>query len=255
MPYPRGKPRGRRPVRKVARKRPVYRKKKGVSALARKVNRMMYQMQPEKKQITYLVEDSVGQLDGNNVGALLIDITPTPSQGTAISQRIGQSIKLSGMFFQGQLIQQSATTDTGYIIIEVWKHKNKEVSISNSTLSEIYSVNPFSTTVDAASRRNQTYFSDYVCLRRQKVYVPQDHFGSMSRCKNWTMPIKFKNGHTIRFDNVNNVVNGQLLLVVRSASGNKSPTTATTISANVPFTAINTGWKYLHSVQNYYTDN
>lgn len=255
MAYVKRKPMGRRPVRKVARKRPVYRKKRGVSTLAKRVNQLVYQMKPEKKQITYLTEDSVGQVDGNNQGALMLDITPTPQQGTAISQRIGQSIKLTGMFFQGQLIQQASTTDTGYVVIEIWKHKSKEVVINASSLNEIYSNNPFSTTVDLSSRRNQNFFSDYVCLRRTKIYVPQDMFNNSTRCKNWTLPVKFKNGHTVRFDNLNNVINGQLLMIVRSSSGNKSPVTASTISANIPFTAINTGWKYLHSVQNYYTDS
>lgn len=195
----------------------------------------------------------VGQVNGAGSGAVMIDITCNVSQGLTASTRTGNSIKLTGLYMQGQFIQQTNAQDSNKFSVEIWAHKNKEVTMSlSSTGQELYNVSPFSGQMDLVSRRNQDYYSDYVCLGKRMVYIKGDTYATnVIRNANFNMGLKL-NRH-IRWDDAGTLINGQYFLVIRAQNGNASATTTST--ANIPHTGVSTGYTYGINLIQYYVDN
>lgn len=209
----------------------------------------------EKKRYTaQYTYDFLGQVNGAGGGAYITDLTPLIAQGTGSSQRTGNSVKMTGMYLQGQIIQQSSAIDSNVVSVEVWFHKTREVVMSlSSTGNEIYQNSPFSNQIDIISRRNQDYFSDYVCIKKQRVIVRADTYSATNILRNATFNMGLKLNRHLRWNDAGTLINGQLFLLVRCQSGNGSSTTAST--ANIPHQGINTGLKFALDQITYYTDN
>lgn len=252
-----------RVVRRVVRKGLKYAKKRYVSKrgnfrlgrLAKDVAMVKKLINVEKKRYTqtYLY-DFLGQVNGNGGGAYMADLTPSLVQGNSASQRNGNSVKMTGIYLQGQLIQQGSAIDSNIVSVEVWCHKTKEVPMSlSSTGNEIYNNSPFSGQIDMISRRNQDYFSDYVCLRKKRVIVRADTYSATNILRNATFSMGLKLNRHLRWNDAGTLINGQLFLLVRCQSGNGSSTTAST--ANIPHQGVNTGLKFSLDQITYYVDN
>lgn len=250
-----------RVVRKVARAGVRYAKRRYVNRkgglrlgkIAKDVAMVKRLINVEKKRRGDSWTGVVGQVNGTGGGAVMIDITCNVAQGLTASTRTGNSIKMTGLYLQGQFIQQSNANDSNKFSVEIWCHKNKEVAMSlASTGQEIYNVSPFSGQMDLVSRRNQDFFSDYVCLRKKMVYVKGDTYTSnVIRNANFNLGMKL-NRH-IRWDDAGNLINGQYFLIIRAQNGNASGTTAST--ANIAHVGINTGYTYGLNLIQYYVDN
>lgn len=252
-----------RVVRRVARKGVKYAKKRYVSKkgkfrlgrLVKDVAMVKKLINVEKKRYTQTYTyDFLGQVNGAGGGAYITDLTPLIAQGTGASQRTGNSVKMTGMYLQGQLIQQSGALDSNVVSVEVWFHKTREVAMSlSSTGNEIYNNSPFSNQIDMVSRRNQDYFSDYVCIRKKRVIVRADTYSATNILRNATFGMGLKLNRHLRWNDAGTLVNGQLFLLVRCQSGNGSSTTAST--ANIPHQGTNTGLKLSLDQITYYVDN
>lgn len=252
-----------RVVRRVVRKGVKYAKKRYVNKKGNlRLNRLVKDVAMVKKLInvekkrytqTYTY-DFLGQVNGAGGGAYIADLTPLIAQGTGASQRTGNSVKMTGMYLQGQLIQQQSAIDSNIVSVEVWFHKTKEVTMSlSSTGNEIYNNSPFSNQIDMISRRNQDYFSDYVCIRKKRVVVRADTYSATNILRNATFGMGLKLNRHLRWNDAGTLINGQLFLLVRCQSGNGSSTTAST--ANIPHQGINTGLKFSLDQITYYVDN
>lgn len=207
----------------------------------------------ERKRIYGTYNGNVGQVNGGGGGANMFDITPNISQGNSASQRNGNSVKVTGVYIQGQFLQQVNALDRNRFSVEVWCHKTKEVPMSlASTGAEIYNESPFSNQMDLISRRNQDYFSDYVCLRKKMVYMPGDKYAT-NIIKNQTFNLGLKLNRHLRWNDSGTLINGQYFVIIRAQSGNASSTTAST--ANIAHQGISTGCSVNLSVATYYVDN
>lgn len=239
---------------RAIKKRYVGRKGLKVGRIAKDVMMLKRLVNVEKKRAISTYSGTVGQVNGAGGGAAIFDITPALTQGDTAGSRNGNVVKVVSMYMQGQFIQQSATLDGCRISIEIWCHKAREVPMSlSSTGAEIYVPSPFSGQIDLVSRRNQDYFSDYVCLRKVAVWVPNDTYGASNQFKNKTFNIGVKLQRHLRWSDAGTLINGQMFLIMRCQHGNASASTAST--ANVAHQGVNTGWKY--DLQNtvYFVDN
>lgn len=250
-----------RVVRRVVRKGVKYAKKRYINKagnfrlgrLVKDVAMVKKLINVEKKRYNSSTSGVVGQVNGAGGGAVMLDITPTIAQGTNASQRTGNSVKMTGLYIQGQFIQQSSALDSNRFSIELWCHKNKEVPMSlGSTGAEIYGASPFSGQIDMVSRRNQDYFSDYVCLRKRTAYVRGDT-NNTNIFKNTTFNMGVKLQRHLRWDDAGNLINGQYFLIIRAQSGNCSSSTAST--ADIAHKGTNTGYTYGLNISQYYVDN
>lgn len=229
---------------KMAKKR--YINKKGnfrLSRLAKDVAMVKRVINVEKKRNASAYTGVVGQVNGAGGGAAMIDITPTISQGVAVNERTGNSVKLTGCYIQGQFLQQGNTLDSNKFSVEIWCHKNKEVPMSlASTGTEIYNPSPFSGQIDLVSQRSQDYFSDYVCIKKQLVYVKGDQYSTTNIVRNATFNMPVKLNRHLRWNNSGTLIQGQLFMIIRAQNGNCSLTTAST--ANIAHQGVATGYSY-----------
>jgi len=251
-----------RVVRRVVRKGVKYAKKRYVSKkgnlrlgkIVRDVAMVKKLINVEKKRFSSNYTGVLGQVNGAGGGAVMLDITPFITKGNDANQRNGNSIKMTGLYIQGQFLQQSAAIDRNTVSVELWCHKNKEVGMSlASTGNEIYTNSPFSNQIDFVSRRNQDYFSDYVCLRKKMVRVTADTFSGTNIVRNATFSFPIKLNRHLRWSDSNVLINGQIFLIMRCQSGNASASTGST--ANIPHQGINTGLTYALDQITYYVDN
>lgn len=250
-----------RAVRRVVRRGVKYAKKRYVSKkgnfrlgrLVKDVAMVKKLVNVEKKRIGNSFTGTCGQVNGAGGGAAMLDVTPAIIQGLNASQRTGNSVKITGLYIQGQFIQQSSAYDRNVISVELWCHKAKEVVMSlSSTGNEIYNASPFSLQMDMVSRRNQDYFSDYICLRKKRIFIHADT-ANTNVFRNNTFNLGVKLNRHLRWNDAGTLINGQYFLVIRCQSGNCSTSTAST--ANIAHIGINTGLSYGLSLIHYYVDN
>ncbi len=94
---------------------------KQVPKLVKDVSKIYGMLNTEKKRFSQInsTTQGVAQLNGNNSGHWLIDITPTPTQGTGFENKTGNQIKLVSSHFDFQFIAQSANIAGMTIKIEL----------------------------------------------------------------------------------------------------------------------------------------
>jgi hypothetical protein len=197
-----------------------------------------------------------GQVNGLGGGANIFDVTPSfIGKGSDRNQRTGNSIKLTGIHFEGQFQHQSITSDSNVVIIELWKPRataGVPMSLS-STGEELFNTNPFINQIDFQSRRNSDYYHDYYRLRYLVVKIPGDLTNvNINRTINFRMGVKLN--HHLRWKDDNTLIGGQIFMTIRCASGNSSGTTNAT-DPDLSHTATNTGLKTRIAQISYYVDN
>lgn len=211
----------------------------------------------EKKQISVSPGATlIGQVNGNAEGALVLDVTPQPAQGTGDSQRSGDSIKICTAMFKFQIAQQTGSQPIRGII-ELYKVLGTPQATTDF-ISRRFLPNAFITSHDIRDLNampDQDYRQQYQLVASRKFYLKGDTASSQVQYTNVHMPINLGMGHHVKYqENTTNVASGQLLLCVRCDNGNFSASTVST-ATNVLTTAINTGAYFLKSMTFYYYDN
>jgi len=220
----------------------------------------------EKKYIEVPVNlFEVGQVNINATGARQFDVSPLMSQGTDVSTRNGNSIKLTSSFFQFQVSQQGTLSASPIkLSIELWKLKGKPLGAFANTATvapatDLYDESIFSSVLDLTSTRNMDHFSDYQLIAKRMVYVKGDDVATTDiQTKTLTMPIKWNRGkgHHIRYQGTSNssadIANGQIIMLFRCDVGNRGTTVST---ASVPITGASTGLTVRMGYKHWYYDN
>ena len=235
--------------------------------MVKDVARVVSMVNAEKKYVTYPVASfAVGQVDGNASGPRQFDVTPLMSQGTDVSTRNGNSIKICSSFFQFQIQQQSSTITTPLNFrVELWLAKGIPLGAISSgattaPITDLYDTSVFSGVIDMTSTRNMDHYQDYRLIASRKVYLPGDQVaGGDIQCRTFTMPIKWNQGkgHHVRYSGTSgssaDIANGQIFMVFRCDVGNKSATTAST--KDIPLTVINSGINVKLGYKHWFYDN
>ena len=235
--------------------------------MVKDVARVVSMVNAEKKYIsTPVASFSVGQVDTNASGARQFDITPLMGQGTDVSTRNGNSIKICSSFFQFQVQQQSSTVTTPIRLrVELWLAKGVPLGAISSggttaPMTDLYEPSLFSGVIDMTSTRNPDHFQDYRLIASRNCYLPGDQVaGGDVQAKTFTMPIKWNRGkgHHVRYNGTSgssaDIGNGQIFMIFRTDIGNKNATTAST--KDVPLTATNTGVLIKMGYKHWFYDN
>lgn len=264
-------------IRKAAKKRYVAksggRKSTGgirVGKLAKDVMYLKSVLNPEKKR----TEESViatdpfgaiplGQINGNNDGALVRDCTPYLTVGPSYNQRTGASVKLHSTVWNFQITQQENCVNTINCIFEVWQLDEQVYSNLETFRRAKYQFNPFVLVSgvpairDSNSQMNPDNFSIGRCIARRRIRVLGDNISTQKNVVNFKMPILYNKGkgHHLRWDkDTTTLTTGQLCLIIRCDRGNMSSGAATSVTG-VPDTGALTGLTVQYSKQDYYYDN
>lgn len=234
--------------------------KLNVAQIASDVAMLQRMVNVEKKRISVPQTTGVhvGQVNGNASTAVCLDITPTPVEGAGYSNRNGASVKLTSWHLQIQLTQQSASQHPMKVKFMVFHVKGAPITASTFP-SLYYNANPFiggAQVVDLNSSTNSDNYSKFSLVRSKTVTLAPDPLSGTTMIKTFSLGMKYgKNGRHLRFDGDNNTItSGQLLLVALADSGNRSTTTASTLTG-IPVSAINTGAFFYHELKAYYVDN
>jgi hypothetical protein len=203
----------------------------------------------------------VGQVNQNITGATAYDITPMMPQGSGVSDRTGNSVKLHSAYYQFQVQQQSASVQTPLNIrIEMWSNPGITQDPAD-LLGRLYVPNVFTGIIDYNSARNPDHYNDYRCIMRKTVHLPVDSLAGQLMTKQFAVPFKFNRGkgHHIRYTGsgytnpLTDVKAGQFFMVYFCSVGNLNPTLVSTL--NVPVTAVSTGAQIKFSSRTFYYDN
>ena len=233
---------------------------------AKKLVSLANMMNAEKKILSIgganllAVGQTVGQVNTNVSGALAYDLTPMMPQGSGVSDRTGNSIKLTSSYFQFEVRQAIANNSATVVRIEMWSNPGI-VQDQADLLSRLYVANPFTGIIDYNSARNPDHFNDYRCLTRKTCYLPADQISGTVTTKQFAVPFKWNRGkgHHVRYTGtgstnyLTDVKAGQFFIVYFSSNGNSNTVTASSLS--VPITAINTAPLIKMSYRHYYYDN
>jgi len=235
--------------------------------MVKDVARVVSMVNAEKKYVTYPVATfSVGQVDGNASGARQFDVTPLMGQGTDVSTRNGNSIKICSSFFQFQIQQQSNTITTPIRFkVELWLVKGIPLGAfasqaTTAPITDLYDNSVFSGVIDMTSTRNMDHYSDYRLIASRSVYLPGDQVsGGDVQAKTFTMPIKWNRGkgHHVRYSGTSgssaDISNGQIFMIFRTDVGNKN--TATVSTKDIPLTAVSSGINVKLGYKHWFYDN
>jgi len=238
----------------------------GIASMARQVASMASMINAEKKILSIsssnglAVGQPVGQVSQNATGARCFDFTPMMPQGSGVSDRTGNSIKLHSSYFQFQIQQQSSAVVTPLKIrIEMWANPAK-VQDETTLLDNLYVPNPFTGIIDFNSARNPDHFNDYRKLMTRTCYLPVDSISGQLQTKQLAVPFKWNKGkgHHVRYTGtgstnyLNDVQSGQVFLLYFCDVGNSGGTAST---LNVPMLIPVTGAQIKMSYRHYYYDN
>lgn len=190
--------------------------------------------------------------------------TPSPSNSTLDSGRVGDEITVTGMYNQLQFIQQSnaITKIRGRIYIV---SPTLRSSYATATIDKFLNPNPITFAAngqvlyDLTSSRQSDNFQNWKVIRTMNFNVSPD-LASTTQKMNLTIPcnLKFKKGWKVRYDSAGNVAEGQLYMVVVVDSGNASAVafsgTGTGGTSGIMNTDTLSGLSFQYYSRAYYVD-
>lgn len=262
----------RRIARKVVRKGARYAKKRymrkgagygsGVrlNKLASDLRLLKNSLNTEKKYADQQQVITVGQVNGGVGGEHCAHILPTITHGTGgIANRVGNSIKLTGISVKFQVIAQDSTFRVAegkfrFIIFEP-KDQNQTAILSLQTL---YDPNQITGLYDYNAERNIEEFKNFriICNKTFKVPDGNDAIGAATLQPTFfSRHFSLKMNHHVKYENSGNTqVAGKLLWAVLFDHGNCSTSVIST-NSNIPITATDTGYKMNVVIKSWYVDN
>lgn len=247
-------------VVKKARKR--YIKKTGTPKFAKIYKDVMAvkkMLNAEKKHLTTDIENAVvGQVNANSSGHYIQDVSPTPSQGTGFSNRVGQSIKHVSSYYVFQFQRQVGLSNLPACRIKiqfVYVVGQPYGAISNA-LSPFIKSNPFidnATVYDFHSERRPEYFKDFRVLRTKIVYFGENDQANQPIIKTVKIGLKMPNNFHVKWQgNSTTQTVGQVFMLITADNGNCG--TVSTLD-DVPVTTAITGLTFDWYVSHYWYDN
>lgn len=206
--------------------------KKGGYSLSRKVNLLMRAAKTtEKKSVTISPTTvSVGQCNINADAYYWQDISPIVSEGTTISQRVGNQIKITSFQMRIQLRQMANLGTAAKYILEVFTPKNDFVS--SASIGSVFKADTITGLVDYHALRNPDYYSEYTRIMKKTLYLKADSYSAQPNLmSDYQINYKFKNPMICKYANDGTtILHGQLFMVLRASTGNINGATASTLT-------------------------
>lgn len=251
-------------ILKLAKKR--YFKGKGyarpnVSRMVKDVAFLKSIVNAEKKrlQVASTTQQKIAQVNGaSSSGHYMLDITPTPQQGTSYNERTGNSIKWHSSYVNFQFTHQVSTSAPVTLLIQMVAVVGEPYSSLTNAIEDFLLPNPFvpsSTVYDIYAPRNTNSFKSFRVIRSKKVVVRCDQISGQPMLSSVNCGFKLRNHH-VKWQNDNTTLaSGQVFIIIRANNGNLSGTTAWSGGEGVYVGQINTGIQFNYQYQHYYYDN
>lgn len=120
-----------------------------------------------------IITGNVGQVNANANGIYMIDVTPSISQGIDSDERIGNSLKLSGMSFPIQFSGNARTISARKLKVMLFRVTAADNGVTlTEAINDYYDVNPINGIIDMNSpRAYRKHTHDGIQLIRSKVYT------------------------------------------------------------------------------------
>ena len=239
-----------------------------LATLAKDLEMVKSRLNVEKKEVreAEIVSGSVGQVYDNINGYWFQDITPTIAQGVDSSDRVGNSLKMTGCNLNFQFIGQQRCFQGRKIKIGLYRVKDPSLGPTDGCVdvtSDLFDGNPLTGLFDYnASRGYRSGKNDGITLIREKtVYLPKTQMTTDENAtydferayKTINMPIKLND--VIRYETSSDTLpNGyRYVILVRADAGN-SGTVDSTIQ-NIPVVVRQTGVDLRMGQRWWYVDN
>lgn len=238
---------------------------KGMGNLIKDVEMIKSRLNVEKKHNEVDVSTfNIGQVDVNADGYGIQDVTPFMSRGTTSSQRIGDSLKLTGMSFPISFTGQQQCLGGRRVRITLLRVTSADNGVSTTgAISQVWDQNPLTGVLDYnAPRRYRNSKTDGITVvRSMTCYIKApsvDANGSLQDSEANVKTIRFsvKADQLLRFDeNVHPSlpVGIKYFLVFQCDSGNRG--TGTTSTLDVPVKSGSTGLTVRLAQRFWWVDN
>lgn len=221
----------------------------------------------EKKYIDRDVfTGSFGQVNLNANGIFMQDITPTMTQGLGSANRIGNSIKLTGISLPVQFSGEFNTASARKIKMMLFRVSSADNGVSlTETIEDYYDVNVLNGIIDMNSQRAyRSHKHDGIKLIRSKTYtlpaVPttsmhNDDIIDDIEQSGFSTKFNVKLNDILRFNaNGDSLPDGtRYYLFFMTDKGNCNTTTLSTL--DVPVTTANSGVRFRLGQRSWYVDN
>lgn len=259
-------------VKKFVRKGKRYAKKRYVrkgagygtgvrlNKLSQDIRLIKSSLNTEKKYADQQTVFDVAQLDGNNFGGMTNWVTPNITPGTGgIAERVGNSIKLTGLAIKFQLMAQDPNfrVPSGkfrFIIFEALDHDVTAID----ALEDMLENNQITGLRDYNSERDLQQFKNFRIYCNKRFTIPDGNdTGNAQYHQKTFMSRQFamKMNHHIKYQHgTATQVSGKLFFAILFDHGNKSSSVVST-NSNVPITGTDTGYKMNLVIRNWYVDN
>lgn len=219
----------------------------------------------EKKSVdTDVITDIIGQVDGNVDGAFYRDITPQIAQGIQEAQRIGNSIKMTGLHMPIDLHGHGNTLSDRRLRFTVLKVRSADNGVSAlEAFNKVWDVNPLTGVRDfnapRAYRNSKNDGISVIYSKTRYMKPPALDNGSqgadsIERSRlNHTINVKLND--LLRYDtNASSFPGGfSYILIVQMDAGNRSAVNAS--SLDVPIGTPNSGANIRVYTRYWFVDN
>lgn len=237
-------------------------RKNSLSKLAKDVMMIKSSLNTEKKYLDMDETPSiskVGQCNNNSGGNVSLFVTPALPQGDGQGQRVGNSIKATGLVFKLNMMKQ--LNARGARRIKMYCVRSQDPTTpSNDIITQILDTNPMSGLRDYHSNLDYTQFKDgrFKIIGTKTCYLPQDsgdstHQEFERQTKALTFAIKLNEVLRFKFDNDNLPANVRYHLIIVADNGNAG--TSTSQLNDIFVTNANSGVEVKCSSRFWYVDN
>ena len=236
-----------------------------VARLAVAVGYMSSRLNVEKKYKDIDVNTgSFGQANGNANGIYMQEVTPNMPQGTGSAERVGNSIKLTGLSFPVQFSGQRQTFTSRKIKMMLFRvsSANNTVTLTD-TINDYFDVNPLNGIIDYNSpKAYRSHKHDGIKLIRQKVYtlpaVPTTLAGnddevSQEERSGFSTKFNVKLDDVLRFNSNGDTYPDGTKYYMFFICDKGVVTTASTL--DIPITSVDTGVQFRLSQRSWWVDN
>lgn len=234
--------------------------KNSLSKIAKDVMMIKSQLNTEKKfRDTFESDLSVGQVRDNGDGFSAFDVTPNITQGVADSQRVGNSIKGTGLVLKFNMIKQDNAE--GNRRVRIFVVRSLDASLTPADVhNRILDSNPFVPVKDYNSNLDYTQLKDgrLKIIATKNLYFPQNGGDGMTLSaeqitKSVTIPVKLNEVLRYSSDGAVFPENIKYHVVMVADNGNAGSITSSVVGTYV--TTSNSGVNYKCHARFWYVDN
>ena len=204
----------------------------------------------------------IGQIRGDSEGYNVQDVTEAISQGIAHDQRVGNSLKLTGMSFKYQALGQTLTHTSRKLKFTLVKVSSPDIDAVSPAeiMDDIFDVNPLTGLRDYNAPLNYSTLKQngITIIRSHTCYLKDQVFsGSTSTA---TKPHK-TSGFSVKLNDVCRYASAsatkpeghRYFLIMQSDVGNSWGTAST--NGSVPIQTANTGIEVRMHAKTWWVDN